>query len=228
MKMIEAGLERGKGKFITGLTDIHPGGDLAASLRNPQDFCMDLVDSPELSEKLLAKIQPDFPMFYDMQYDLLKKHGQYVTTSWINFFTEGRFYIPSNDFSCMVSPEMFNRFFLKRLEEECEYLDRSIYHLDGPNALCHLPALLSIKKLNAIQWVYGAGNGPCTKWMHVYEEIQAAGKGMQIFGGSLDELDVIMERLRPEGVALCTWAGSEEEAQAILRRVSTWTKKGSK
>ena len=54
MKMMEAGLERGKGKFITGLTDIHPGGDLAASLRNPEDFCMDLIDSPELSEKLLA------------------------------------------------------------------------------------------------------------------------------------------------------------------------------
>ena len=226
MKMIEAGLERGRGKFLTGLTDIHPGGDLAASLRNPQDFCMDLVDSPELCERLLAKIQPDFAMFYDMQYDLLKKHGQWVTSSWIPFFTEGRFYIPSNDFSCMVSPEMFDRFFLGRLAEECAFLDRSIYHLDGPGALCHLPSLLSIKDLDAIQWVSGAGNGPDTKWMKVFQEIQAAGKAMQIWS-SFEELDVYMENLRPEGVALCTWVRSVEEGEAYIRKASTWTKKGA-
>jgi len=227
MKMIETALERGRGKFLTGLTDIHPGGDLAASIRNPQDFCMDLIDSPELCERLLAKIQPDFAMFYDMQYDLLKKHGQYVTTSWTSFWTEGRYYIPSNDFSCMVSSEMFDRFFLKRLEEECEFLDHSIYHLDGPGALCHLPSLLSIKKLDAIQWVCGAGNGPATKWIRVRQEIQAAGKGIQLHGFTFDELDFFMEHLSPEGVALCPIIGSVEEGEAFIRKASRWTKKGS-
>lgn len=222
LDMIRLGLERGRGRFITGLTDIHPGGDLAASLRNPQDFCMDLLDSPEQAERLLAKIQPDFQRFYDLQYDVMKAMGQTVTTTWQPFFTDGRYYVPSNDFSCMVSPALFEQFFLARLAEECAFLDRSIYHLDGPNALPHLPAVLSIADLDAVQWVYGAGHGPARRWIPVYRQIQAAGKGLQVCGCTIEDLDDLMANLRPEGVALTAYCGSVAEAEAFIAKASRW------
>jgi hypothetical protein len=99
--------------------------------------------------------------------------------------------------------------------------DASIYHLDGPNAVQHLDSLLQIRELNAIQWVYGAGNGRASDWMHLYKKIQAAGKGIQLTLEA-NELDYFMQELRPNGVWLKLWAGSKEEAEALLKKISTW------
>lgn len=98
--------------------------------------------------------------------------------SWMGCLgSEGRFYIPSNDFLCMISRAMFNEFFLDAIREECQFYDKSIYHLDGPMALKHLDALLSIPELNAIQWLPGTGNEGFTRWIEVYQRIQEAKKG---------------------------------------------------
>ena len=223
-ELIKLGVEKGKGKFITGITDIHPGGDLAASLREPQQFCIDMMESPDEVEALLQKIQPAFEEFYNLQYDLMQTGGQVMTTTWAPLYTEGKYYVPSNDFSCMISPRSYKKYFVERLEKEIEFLDRSIYHLDGPNALQHLPAILGMKKLDAVQWVFGAGNGTPKDWIHVYKQIQDAGKGIQIIECGYNDLDAIISTLKPEGVAITTAAGSEQEADAFLKKVTEWKK----
>lgn len=222
LEMTQLGLEIGKGKFITGITDLHPGADLAASLRDPQQFCVDLAEAPDECMALMRQLRPSFYAFYNLQHDLLKAAGQTVTGSWLPLYTDGKCYIPSNDFSCMVSEAMHRKFFLWEIVEECEWLDHSIYHLDGPGALRHLDDLLAIGRLDAVQWVYGAGNEPASRWMDVYKRIQAAGKCMHI---SMEawELDTFMEHLRPEGVCLNMGAASIEEADAIIKRVASWT-----
>lgn len=100
-------------------------------------------------------------------------------------------------------------------------MEASIYHLDGPDALRHLDSLLAIKELNAIQWVYGAGRGRASDWLHVYRKCQAAGKGIQ-FGVGVDELDAIISNLRPEGVFMSVQVRNPAEAEAVLKRVATW------
>ncbi len=216
------GLEVGKGKFLTGFTDFHPGADLAASLRDPQQLCIDCIESPDQVLRLMDQLRPTFYEFYELQHKLMREAGQTVATSWLPLACEGRYYIPSNDFSCMVSPAMMRRFFLDEIREECEWLDRSIYHLDGPNALPHLDALLEIEALGAIQFVYGAGNEPASRWMEVYKKVQAAGKNLHIAMEPW-EIDTFMEELRPEGVMLNTWVPSVDEANALIRRVERWT-----
>ena len=47
-------IERGRGRFIVGLTDLHPGGDHLAALRDPQQLNIDLLDNPEWVERALA------------------------------------------------------------------------------------------------------------------------------------------------------------------------------
>ena len=121
----------------------------------------------------------------------------------------------------MVSKEMFDEVFLPGIVEECRHLDASIYHLDGPDALRHLDSLLAIKELNAIQWVYGAGRGIASDWLHVYKRCQQAGKGIQLHIG-LDELDCIMSNLRPEGVWMGVAVGDRAQAEQVLKRVSAW------
>jgi hypothetical protein len=222
--MIRRALEVGRGKFLVGLTDLHPGGDLAASLRDPQQLCLDVVMEPERVHQLMDQLRPTFYTWYELQYDILREAGQRITISWLPLYTVGRYYIPSCDFSCMVSEAMFREFFLPEIVEEIEWLDRSIYHLDGPGALRLLDLFLEIEKLGAIQWVWGAGQEPASRWMDVFKRIQAAGKGMHI-GIMPQELDIFMEELEPEGVMLSTWAGSVEEAEAMIAKAARWTRK---
>lgn len=83
--------------------------------------------------------------------------------------------------------------------------------------------MLAIDELDAIQWVYGAGQGRASDWLEVYQTCQAAGKGLQITIEP-DELDAIMENLKPEGVWL-RFEGVKpiEQGQNLLARVASWT-----
>lgn len=219
-------LEMAQGRFLVGITDLHPGGDLAAALRNPQQLCEDMLDEPERVAELMHRLRPAFYEFYELQYKLLAAAGQAITTTWTPLFADGRFYVPSNDFSCMVSPAMMRAFFLEEIHDECRWLDRSIYHLDGPDALRHLDLILEIPELHAVQWVFGAGNGPASKWLDVYARIQQAGKALQVVECEPWELDAFFERLDPEGVAFSMSAGSLEEADYVVGRVGRWIGRG--
>jgi hypothetical protein len=222
LDMLRLMLEMGRGKFVVGLTDIHPGGDLAASFRDPQQLCVDLMDAPECVHELNRQIYPAFFDFYELQRRVLLDAGQTLTTAWLPLFVaNGRYYIPSCDFSIMISSEMYREFFLPELLAEIAWLDRSIYHLDGPGALRHLDTLLDIPKLDAIQFVYGDGARPASRWMHIFQRIQNAGKNLH---ATIEphEVEFFMEHLSPEGVMLQTEARSVEEADAILAKIARW------
>ena len=221
LDMTKLALETGKEKYLVGHTDIHPGGDLAASLRDGEQFAMDLATQPELAQALMDHIKDAFFVFFALQARLFKEAGQTVQTSWLPLCTEGKYYIPSNDFSCMISNKMFEQYFLTEIIRETEFLDRSIYHLDGPGALRHLDTLLEIPSLGGIQWVYGAGNEPSTNWIDVLKRIQAKKKNIHMDIATAD-LDILMENLRPEGVMFITWASSPEEADAVVKKVAGW------
>jgi hypothetical protein len=213
-------LARGQGKFYTGLTDFHPGGDCAAAFRDPQQFNIDLIESPDEVKRLVRLVTAIYLRLFDLSWERLRAAGQ-ATASWPGIVSTRKWYVPSNDFSCMVSPKMFDEFFLPGLIEECRALEASIYHLDGPNALGHLDSLLGIKELNAIQWVFGAGHGRSSDWIPVYKRCQAAGKGLQLYLEP-NEYDLFMEQLRPEGLYISTWVNSREEGEALLRKVEGW------
>jgi len=215
-------LEVGAGLFYTGITDLQPGS-VIASLRDPQQLNLDLLDVPEAVRKLQARVVEAYKSVYDFFCDRLLAAGQLCTT-WAGIVSTRRWYVPSVDFSCMISPRMFQHFFLPGVIEECRHYEASVYHLDGPGAIKHLDALLEIEELNAIQWVWGAGQGRATDWMDIYRRCQAAGKGLQIGPVEPDELDLLMDELRPEGM----WLGlvgvrDREHAEALLTRIGQWT-----
>src|SRR5512146_129781 len=105
MEITNALLEIGRGKFITGMTDWHPGGDAIAAFRDPQNLAMDLIDHREQVKRLLARLEADYFRIYDLFYEKLRAAGQPIT-SWTPLVCDGRYYIPSNDFSIMISKAM--------------------------------------------------------------------------------------------------------------------------
>jgi len=222
-RMTELSLERGRGKWITGITDLHTNGDLLASLCDPQDLCMDLADDPDSVRAACDYVNEFYPQMYEDLWSRIRAAGQPGTT-WTQYLHDGPAYVSQCDFICMISPDHFRRALLPALIGELQYLDVSIYHLDGPGALRHLDTLLELDELNGIQWVYGAGNGPAANWIDLYQKIQAAGKCLQLLADDLDDAKTVCEQLRPEGVWICAGGGyTRDEAQAFLDWVDRWT-----
>ncbi|MCC7354580.1 MAG: hypothetical protein IT330_12605 [Anaerolineae bacterium] len=220
-EMTDALLEIGRGKFITGMTDWHPGGDCIAAFRDPQNLAMDMLTHREDVKALLVRLEADYFRLYDLFYHKLRAAGQPIST-WTSLVSDEKYYIPSNDFSCMISKKMFDDIFLPGLSNECRFLTHSIYHLDGPRALHHLDSILSIPELDALQWVPGYRQEEYHRWVWVYQKAQAAGKGVQVLC-NVSELEEVMETLDPHGLFLSVRdVPSREVGEDILKRLATW------
>ena len=77
------------------------------------------------------------------------------------------------DASAMFSSAMFDDFVVPALTEQCRWLDYSLYHLDGTQAMHHLDSLLAIEALDAIEWTPQAGieSGGHPRWYPLYKRI---------------------------------------------------------
>ena len=220
IEITDALLAIGHGKFYTGITDLHPGADAIVAFRDPAEMNIDMIEHPAEIARLLQYVTDCYFQVYDYYYGKLSNAGQAITC-WPSIVSSKKWYVPSNDFSCMISKSMFDEMFLPGIQQECRHMEASIYHLDGPNALRHLDSLLEIPELNAIQWVFGDGHGRASDWLPVYQKCQAAGKGLQI-GLAADEFDLFMDHLKPNGLWLSVSVESEEHAQALLKKALRW------
>lgn len=145
------------------------------------------------------------------------------SSSWVNLWFPGKGYPVQNDFTALISTSMYQEFFLEELINEINYLDYSIYHLDGPDALKRLDTILEIPRLNAVQWVPGAGmmKEGVTRWIPIYRKIQAKKKAIQVFCRP-DEVDFVLDNLKLEGLLIFTTCCSEKEAKELLSHTG-WT-----
>lgn len=222
-RFTDESLERGRGKWITGYTDLHPNGDLLAALREPQELLLEMAENPEAVKAAMRHLTPHFKLMYDDLVQRIRAAAQ-PTLSWIPVPHQGRMNISSCDLICMISCELFHEMILPALQWEMEQVDRSIFHLDGPGAVRHLDSLLACKRLHAIQWVAGAGSGPASRWTGLYQRIQAGGKAMQIICDDIGEARKLMEHLKPEGC----WFDiigeyTEAEIHSFLAEVGRWS-----
>jgi hypothetical protein len=219
--LVAAGKAAGQGKWLAGIPDTHSGGDALAALRGRQALCFDLIDRPEQVEAAMAELTEMVVDVYARFYALLDWQQQGSSSGWLPTWSTGRCNVIQCDFLALISPAMAERFIMQELATQARWLDQVIYHLDGPQCICHLDWLLTIPKIHAIQWVPGAGNLPMTRWIPLLQRIQAAGRAIHI---SVEprEVEVCLRELKPEGLLMQTTVASEAEARDLVRRVEHW------
>ena len=223
-RLTELAVQDAKGDYFVGITDLHAGMDALVSMRGPENLSTDLYDFPEEVKRANFQVLEVLKEAYDRLYNIAIQNLD-GTSNWAGIWHPGRWYITSTDFICLISPKMFEEFVLPELELELDWLDASIFHLDGPGALKHLDRLLEIPRLKGIQWVYGAGQPTASHWIPMLQKIQDKGKLIQI-DVKAGELGVMLEALRPEGVLYMVsndrpgsgGAFTEEEARDIMKR----------
>jgi len=226
LELVRGAVERGADKWVTAYPDLHTGIDALAAIRGPENLMMDLLENPDIVRRAMTQLTRLWKDIVDQVSALVLPAGQ-GTSNWTMGWSQRRFLcIGQNDFSCLVSPEMFDEFCLDDTRDCIRHADRTLYHLDGADALRHLPTLLAIKELNCIQWIQGAGKPLPSQWLPMLQHIQAAGKSVQLFyagahGGEADfdrELDALCSGLDRHRLFVVIEARSVDEADALIRK----------
>jgi hypothetical protein len=118
----------------------------------------------------------------------------------------------------MISPAMFRQFVVPPLKAQCEWLDYSLFHLDGTQALCHLDALLEMDALNAIQWTPQPGieSAGHRRWHDLYRRIRGAGKGVQALHVAPDDVLPLLDSIGPEAMFIATTVDTQAAADELV------------
>ncbi|MBT5873046.1 MAG: hypothetical protein HOH43_06470 [Candidatus Latescibacteria bacterium] len=223
LELIDQGMTRAPQRYFVGLTDLHGGMDALAALRGREQLCVDLIERPDAVKDLMRNvITPLWFEIYDGMYQR-SRGKQTGTSTWLTAWSPGKWYPTSCDFAALISPDMFDEFVLPDITEEVLWLDRSLYHLDGPDAVRHLDSLLKIPDLGGIQWVPGAGAPPMTEWIPLLKRVQKAGKLLHL-SIKADEVEPLLKTLSARGLMLSTQCATETEARRLLSDAETWTR----
>ena len=197
--MTDLALDKASDQCVVGVTDLHGNFDTLAALRGSEALCEDLVDAPDLMQQVGMHAAHVFTSAFNRLWTRIHARGLGCTT-WAPLYHEGPCYLPSCDFWCLVGPTAAD-VIAPAIKAEMQPLQRTLFHLDGPDALRHLDRILAWPELDAVQWVYGVGAGPATRWLDVYRRIRQADKSVQILAEAEDAL-WLLEQLGPRGLWL--------------------------
>jgi hypothetical protein len=214
----------GRGQWVTGFPDLHTGLDALSAIRGPGRLALDLAESPDRIHRALRQLTALWKEVVDTVAEIILPAGQ-GASNWTMGWSGRRFLcLGQNDYSCMISPAMFEEFCWPDNLACCRHVDVSIYHLDGPGAARHLPAILRLEPLQCVQWIQGASQPLPSEWLDLLRRIQAAGKSVQLYyggthGGHADlkrELDLLCSALNPNRLFIWATVASAVQAQDLV------------
>ena len=210
--------ERAKGLLMVGGNDHCGIIDALVNLRGNAALLIDLVESPEFVEAARDKITEVWKIAQKAFYDITKEsNGGGSSHSWMQTWSPGMHGQLQCDFSVMISPEHYERFVVPELEETTKFYDNSTYHFDGQEQIRHLDLLLSVKNLDNIQWTPVVGQPRTSDFIHIFQKIQKAGKGLVLIP-ELDEVPTLLKNLSHKGLIIVVGGIKDiDEANDLIR-----------
>lgn len=229
MQFVREAMARSNGRYLVTMCDLIENLDTLASMRGSEPLLLDLVERPAWVHAKQQEILVAFKQVFDLFFGLLRdEHGgnAFIFDIW----GPGKTCKIQCDFSCMISPAMFKEFAVPYFVDQCNWLDYSMYHLDGETALQHLDLLLSIESLDAIEWTsmgaWGGNDASPTgghpHWYDLYRRIKAAGKSVQAVGVKHHEIIPLLDAVGPEGMYIYSNAPDEATAEKIVQQVQQY------
>ena len=185
--------------FYVDMPDLMENIDVLASLRGAQETLFDLLDEPEKVGERIQEVTDVYYDYYDRFYDAIKDEEGGNAYTVFQIWGPGRTVKLQCDFSAMMSPEDFRKYIQPSLRTQSENVDHVLYHLDGPQAIKHMDALMEIDGIDALQWTSGdAGpDGTLPDWDVIYDKAIAAGKSIwvKVYSGEFEDWIRNVDRL---------------------------------
>lgn len=221
--LLRAVKRKAQGHYYVGMPDLMEGLDVLAAMKGTDKVLLDTVMQPEVVEQQLLRINEIYFKVFDELYDIIRE-GYEMAFCYFSSWAPGKMTKIQSDISTMISVEDYRRFVMPFISEQCRRIDYTLYHLDGVGALHHLPALLEIDDLNAIQWTPGVGQpqGGAPKWYDLYRRILDAGKSIMACWVTLDELRPLLDNIGGDGVHLEMDFHNEAEVEEAMKIVEEY------
>lgn len=209
--------EKAQGNYLIGCPDLVEGLDVLASLKGSDNVLMDLIMDPDNTLTQLREINNAYFKVFDQIYDIINVDGE-MAFCYFSIWGPGKVSKLQCDISIMIAEDDFRTFAFPFLQEQCNNLDYSLYHLDGVDAIRHLDAVLELEKLNAVQWTPGVGQpqGGDPRWYDLYKKILAGGKSVMANWVTLDELEPLLDNVGNQGMNIQMDFKSESEIDKAL------------
>lgn len=242
-ELLRACVERSQGNYYVGMPDLMEGLDVLAAMKGTDKVLMDTLTQPDLLEEQMHRINDAYFQVFNELYDIIRfdgrdcggpldpnNKGMTVGTAdemafcYFSAWAPGKMTKLQSDISTMLSEEDYRRFVQPFIREQCQKIDYTLYHLDGVGAMRHLPALLEIEELNAIQWTPGVGQpqGGDPKWYDLYKQIIAGGKSVLACWVTLDQLRPLLDNIGGNGVHLEMDFHNEDEVEQAMRIIEEY------
>ncbi len=222
--MLRRSVALGRGKYIVGCPDLIENLDILASLRGTQRLLLDMAERPGWVAEKADEINEAWFEAYDRVYDIIKLSDGSSAFSAFALWGPGKVAKVQCDASAMFSPAMFNKLVLPALTRQCDWLDHSMFHLDGHQCICHLDALLAIESLDAVEWTTDpqVPKGGSPVWYDMYRRIIEAGKSVQAIGVTRAELLPLLDAVGPKGLYVMMDFANEAEVEEVERMIEPY------
>ena len=214
--------EKRKGEFIVSMPDNCVAIDVLSHLRGPENLLCDMLTDPDLVHVACRKLIEGWKKTTMGFHQAIRKHQNGSCIGWLSTFAPGLHAQVQCDIGAMISREMYEEFFLEELTQACQFLDQSLYHLDGIEQKRFLDLILSVKELKMIQWTSVNGQPPALESLESLRAIQEAGKGLLLNLPAIYVEDAL-KSLSSKGLYLVTTAPDEESAKHLVSLAEKYT-----
>lgn len=213
------GTEYAQGKYLCGTPATCGGLDVLSELRGASDLCVDLVFEPKWVKEKIKEIDLVSRKAFNTIYEIMKDEEGAMFHAFFMIWGRGKTSLIQCDFATLISEDYFREFQIPSIVDACSYLDYSLYHVDGPDALRTIDALLEVEKLDCIEFTPGpqVPQGGNPKWYPLYRKIIEAGKCVQVVEMQADEVEPLLNAIGTKGVYMMVNFQSEEELFEIIR-----------
>jgi len=190
-----------RGRYVVCLPDMGGAMDVLVNMRDPTRLCMDVMDEERDAVKTAAMQIADAwgPMYQEIVDAVLSRGAGCINQMlcWSDF----PYVVPTCDFNALIGPEDFADLCLPSLERQARHAGRVCFHLDGPQASRHAPALARLPWVTAVQYTPGAGTPSALAKLDMFRALQDAGKPV-LTAVPAGELEEFCARLDPRGLAI--------------------------
>lgn len=222
LRALERAVQESAGRCLPSIGAFGGCGDTLAALRGTDRLLYDVLDRPDevvACERYLMDMWCEvYGTFYDIVHEVSEG-----SACWFGVWSPGKTYAAQNDFSYMISPRSFRDLFLAVIEQQTQFLDHTVYHVDGVAAFAHVPALCELPRLQALQILPGAGKPSPLHYLDTLRYVQRAGKGLYLTLRP-EEVETALRELSPRGLFLATHCATEAEARDLLAKVPRWSR----
>lgn len=226
LAIVDEGLRRAQGRYPVCMPDLIENLDVLSALRGDTPLLFDLTERPGWVLERLGELNQAYFEVFDLFYERIRFDGGGNVFTAFNVWGPGKTAKIQCDISAALSPAMFRKFVMPTLEEQCQWLDYSMYHLDGTTCLQHMDALLEMPSLKAIEWTPQAGmpQGGSPRWYDLYKRIKAGGKSVEVISINDDEIIPLLDAVGPEGLYIIPndHGRTRGEAESLLKKLEPY------